>query len=99
MKPTKSLVTISLCVGMAFSAFAGTAHNACNQIRQQCAHNQMSQATCAKRMAHCTSHAAIKREHQIKTGQAQQNNPSTAQQTAQQPTIQQASAATTQQSH
>lgn len=92
MKPTKSLVAISLCAGMAFSAFAGTAHNPCEQIRHQCMSNKMSHATCERRMEQCHHQMASRHARQVQMGNAQQNTQAATQQNMQ-PAAQQANPA------
>ena len=90
MKPTQSIVIISLCAGMALSAFANTtttANNACQKIRQQCTSNNLSTATCERRVEHCHHQMAKRHENQVKHYQ-QNNQPSTQQ--ANQPSTQQA---------
>ncbi|OGT43589.1 MAG: hypothetical protein A3F13_01285 [Gammaproteobacteria bacterium RIFCSPHIGHO2_12_FULL_40_19] len=74
MKPTQSLVVISLCAGMALSAFANTASNACDQIRQRCTSNNLSQATCERRVEQCHHQMAKRHEHQVQMSHNQQNN-------------------------
>ncbi len=79
---------------MALSAFANTASTACDQVRQRCMSNNMSHATCERRVERCHHQMAKRHENQVQMNHNQQNNaaaPQTSQPSARQAS-QQASA-------